>query len=565
MSNKNKHKHKQHKNKKHKTDSEQTAEEVLKFEDAKDMTVEEATKKQEELEAGITPEDNLLDRYIKQHREEIEADKFETKQLRGLSQEINRELAKREARKEQRVKAIQVVEQEPRFEAETSIESAMKTDTEEKPDLQETRTVDREVPAALTAEEEKSQDTVEIASLQEKADSSVFSATVENIEEDSLSEVATEESPVKSAKTRAQEARAQQTEKVLPVTPPIDFDDFDDTDDDATPFYKSKKLWLSLLGFLAFMIIVWAVYANYTAMVKSGAEPSSSRSASSSKKSSSSKSSSTGKTSKALREFEALYDSFFTDEKQTALKNDRFAQLPALETALKALEGTDDYKTAKTKFDKLKAAIEATKAINDQFDKPAVVDGKVDDTATAKPDASFTAPSTGLSKVDAGLTAAVNFGRSQLSGKKSGSAESAPAGGNAAAPAPAAPTPSQPAKNATLSNGIVLNYANRIVYGNDNGNLQRDRSRVPYDDQTIADAYNPAWEFAPGVLEKIIATSNQRGYFSGNEFILEKVNIVKGNGYYNLFKTDGTYLFSINAKTGYFVGNASGNSDGLDF
>ena len=56
-----------------------------------------------------------------------------------------------------------------------------------------------------------------------------------------------------------------------------------------------------------------------------------------------------------------------------------------------------------------------------------------------------------------------------------------------------------------------------------------------------------------------------RGYITGNQYILERVNIVNGNGYYNLYKPDGTYLFTLNCKTGYFVGNGSGHADDLDY
>ena len=81
----------------------------------------------------------------------------------------------------------------------------------------------------------------------------------------------------------------------------------------------------------------------------------------------------------------------------------------------------------------------------------------------------------------------------------------------------------------------------------------------------IDDANNEAWNFTQGTLENIVAISQQRAYITGNQYILEKVNIINGNGYYNMFKPDGTYLFSINCKTGYFVGNAAGNSDALDY
>ena len=37
------------------------------------------------------------------------------------------------------------------------------------------------------------------------------------------------------------------------------------------------------------------------------------------------------------------------------------------------------------------------------------------------------------------------------------------------------------------------------------------------------------------------------------------------SGYYNLYAPDGRYLVSINAKTGFFVGNGSGHADNLDY
>ena len=83
--------------------------------------------------------------------------------------------------------------------------------------------------------------------------------------------------------------------------------------------------------------------------------------------------------------------------------------------------------------------------------------------------------------------------------------------------------------------------------------LQRNLSRVPYNQAAINDVNNPAWVFGDGILEKVLNIARKRGHITGNQYILERVNIINGNGYYNLFKPDGTYLFSINAKTGYFV------------
>ena len=53
------------------------------FDDAKDLTVGQVMRKNEEVEAGVLPEDSILDKYVKQHRkDEIEADKFETRQFK---------------------------------------------------------------------------------------------------------------------------------------------------------------------------------------------------------------------------------------------------------------------------------------------------------------------------------------------------------------------------------------------------------------------------------------------------------------------------------------------------
>ncbi len=451
-------------------------ERVLDLEAAKEMTVAEAAKTQGEIEAGVTEDDGLLDRYIKQHRDEIEADKFETKKIR------EEELAK----------------------------AAKLADEELAKDPDQTRVM----PVA----------------------------------------------PVDAMMTDAEEHTP------TPMASPADsmeddrFDDFPEDDrylaDERAE--KRRKLIGLLLAGLALLGIAFTVYSQREALsgLFGGTSSSSSASRSSSSTKKASSSSKTAKESASLKAFNDLYAGFFTDDAKKALKNDSFDQLSALETALATLEGTDDYAAAKEKFDALKAAIEATQALNGQFDKPVLVNGEIDTSATANPGAEFSAPSTGISAVDAALTAAVNFGRSQQESASAGSGVVAPQQGNAGAaevaPAPAASNP------VTLNNGITLDYGKRVVYGNDQVPLQRDVTRVPYNDELIADASNEAWIFNPGILEKIIATSNQRGYFSGNEFILEKVNIINGNGYYNMFRTDGVYLFSINAKTGYFFGNGSG-------
>ena len=51
----------------------------LDFQDAKEMTVGEAVRKEAEINAGVTETDSILDKYIKQHREEVTSQKFSKK------------------------------------------------------------------------------------------------------------------------------------------------------------------------------------------------------------------------------------------------------------------------------------------------------------------------------------------------------------------------------------------------------------------------------------------------------------------------------------------------------
>lgn len=76
----------------------------------------------------------------------------------------------------------------------------------------------------------------------------------------------------------------------------------------------------------------------------------------------------------------------------------------------------------------------------------------------------------------------------------------------------------------------------------------------------VADTSNVAWIWAAGVKERVLATCMERGYIVDGGYYLEPARIVNGQGYYNLYKTDGTYLVTINAQTGWFKGNASRNA-----
>lgn len=87
----------------------------------------------------------------------------------------------------------------------------------------------------------------------------------------------------------------------------------------------------------------------------------------------------------------------------------------------------------------------------------------------------------------------------------------------------------------------------------------------------IADSSNPAWTWAPGIKEQVLAICKERGYIVEGGYKLEPVRIENGEGYYNLFATNNQsaltqgmaddqlplYLVTINCKTGYFRGNGN--------
>lgn len=194
----------------------------------------------------------------------------------------------------------------------------------------------------------------------------------------------------------------------------------------------------------------------------------------------------------AAKAFEKQYGTFYTDATKSKLKNSAFATLPDLEAALKALEGSAYYDKAKAKVDSLKKAIAAITAVNGKFVSDVVVDGeKV--SAEVKADANFDDLSsatltTGNANLDAVLQASITEGRQQLASK----AEAAKAANEQEAQDQAA----QGQSTSVAPSGYGLTSY-------DPASLQRHLSRVPYNQDVIADRANPSWAFNPGVLEKL--------------------------------------------------------------
>lgn len=449
---------------------EQETESILDFEDAKEMTIGQANRKAEEIEAGVAEGDNVLDKYIKQHRAEIEAEKYDTKIL-----------AKEELAKAEELAATETV-----AEVAEVVEAPEVTETvlEQRPEMD---AISTELPAKIK-----------------------FGPT--------------------------------------PTEPIVETEDLPE----ETPSNAGKRIKVVLYSALGLAIVGSAIFVTYNWMHSRGKSGGTTVvSSSSSKSSSTSKSSSSETQAQKLEEFTKAYDAFFVDESKSGLKNDKFGDLENLKKLLDKLEGSSDYNVAKTKYEDLVKQVSAIQKVNSQFSSPVIKDGVLDATAKAKSDATFAETKTGNEKLDSLLNEAVAQGRSQ----------------QVATPAPAqAATPTTPAVNAATS-GAGAASPGYSGYGlpSDGVPLQRNLSRVPYNQAAINDVNNPAWVFGDGILEKVLNIARKRGHITGNQYILERVNIINGNGYYNLFKPDGTYLFSINAKTGYFVGNGKGHSDALDY
>ena len=464
----------------------------LDFEEAKDLTVGQVIRKKEEVEAGVTPDDTILDKYIKQHREEIEADKFENLQTK----------------KDEVTQSLDEMIQEVR----------------ETTDPENTLNSDEEAIALALAAETTEIIAQEVAEEETRVLEQPFKNELEAVE---MAEVANSEAAVVSEENEVQ---------LQPLSRSAQADD--------EP--QNKKKWVILSAIiLLFLLIFGGGYYVYRQIARSSQELQT-------------KAADSGLVSNqsVYEQFNTLYDTFYTDENKTALKNSQFSQLNQLKELLDKLEGSREHTLAKSKYDSLETQIKAIQEVNAQFETPAITDGVLDTNAKIKANAKFTEIKTGNTEIDKLLDKAISLGKSQLTSTTTSTASTTVASQETSSPTTeSSPSTSTNETAASTNPGL----------SSEGVNLQRSASRVPYNQSAVNDSSNPAWEFADGVLEQILETSRARGYISGNQYILERVNIVNGNGYYNLYKPDGTYLFTLNCKTGYFVGNGSGHADDLDY
>ncbi|WP_084358055.1 MULTISPECIES: mid-cell-anchored protein MapZ [Streptococcus] len=449
------------------------------FDEAKELTVGQAIRKNEEVEAGVLPEDSILDKYVKQHKDEIEADKFATRQYK-------------------------------------------------KEELVETHSLDDLIQEMREAVEESEASSEEVPSSED-----ILPLLPLDDEEQGLDPLLLED-----------ETPTEMTEEVEEEQ---NLSRLDQEDSEK----KSKKGFVLTALALVSVIICVSAYYVYRQVNRSTKEIETSQS--------------TTANQSDVDDFNTLYDAFYTDSNKTALKNSQFDKLSQLKTLLDKLEGSREHTLAKSKYDSLATQIKAIQDVNAQFEKPAIVDGVLDTNAKAKSDAKFTDIKTGNTELDKVLDKAISLGKSQQTSTSSSSSSetssSSTSQTSSNTTSETSPSSSNAASNETRSSRSKVNMG----VSSAGVAVQRSASRVAYNQSAIDDSNNSAWDFADGVLEQILATSRSRGYITGDQYILERVNIVNGNGYYNLYKPDGTYLFTLNCKTGYFVGNGAGHADDLDY
>ncbi len=603
----------------------------LDFQDAKEMTVGEAVRKEAEMNAGVTETDSILDKYIKQHREEVTSQKFskkieadgDTSPLDVFIQKQRQEFA--DSGLIGQSLANESTNSTTADETVTPITSGFGTTETKADDTQ--ASVDRQMPNApvnseiIVEPESESSETIItstnadrfITSEAEKFDlgeALAATTTSTNQQVDNADMVDNIDDPEPESTLPADD-KASEPQDSKPLLEDVEVSETIDLEAIATtvagvtgvkadeakaipkvsmtvnrpsaedrissgsisqshkgffdgdiPLYRRKGVVIVALVVLALAIIggSYALYkgthsqsAKTTSTASSAVIPSSSKDASASDN----------------KAFEDMYKNFFTDDEQTKLANDQFGKLSDLEKLLKKLEKTKYYDAAKVKYDNLKKQIEAIEKVNSNYESDALVDGSYNASISVKSDANFNdlserVTNTGNASLDSTIQEAIKGGKTQLEEKaKAASATSAatasesvntatPSGDNTSGASNSGVTSATggvsggTAATSTVVTRGIINYNPSI--------LQRDRSRVPYNANVVADTSNPAWTWANGVLDKIIATSHSRGYFSGDNFILEPVNIINGNGYYNMYLPDGTYLFSINCMKVYFVG-----------
>ncbi|MBD5823224.1 cell division site-positioning protein MapZ family protein [Lactococcus petauri] len=602
-------------------DIKNSGEKVLKLGDVSDFTVGEIVKKAQRVDKENSESESVLDKYIRQHRGEIEAvknqalEKYIQTERKKMDQEEtvdpNEEVivAKEEEAEEKLAEASETQDSETGTQEAETVTPSKESNFKEKnkSEFDEVEIADDVPPvvpapvelvdkesAAEQAEETEStaQDFPELSnqvpdSKEEVAETSPTEESVSTADEELENSIEANENVQDEEKESApiEEAQLSQEEVVVPLEKAPVAGETVPTPLPVTPVVKSeasaqeeqsekKKNKKPLIIGLCALVLLAAGGAGYALYNHNNNEKAVNQAAVENKAN--------------LNAFNKAYDEFFTDSDHQVLKNSNFDQLSALKNKLKTLKGSD-FDTAETKVNALEAQIKAVEKVNALFNKSAIVDGELNKEAQVKAAVSIPAvPKTENEKLNKVLAQAINLAKTQQSEAKAKEEQAATATQNNAATQPGnqtsdqtagtsastdtsngttgAPTQQQTDKNAAQGGASSATAVAADGAQNPTG-ATPDNSNARVQPQANLNPQDPAFTWNPGIRDKVLNIARQRGYISGNDFILLPVAIhtmtsgfMAGQvaGYFNLYRPDGSYLLTINNKTGYFFGNGKG-------
>lgn len=595
-----------------------SGEKVLKLGDVSDFTVGEIVKKAQRVDKENSESESVLDKYIRQHRGEIEAVKNQ-----ALEKYIQTERKKMDQEEDgDSEEEVTSAEEKSAEASETQASETDSTDSKEaetvapskesnfkeknKSEFDEVEIADDVPPvipvpvelvdkesAAEQAEETEStaQDFPELSnqvpdSKEEVAETSPTEESVSTVDEELENSIEAKENVQDEEKESApiEEAQLPQEEVVvplekapvagetvptpLPVTPVVESEA--SAQEEQSEKKKNKK---PLIIGLCALVLLAAGGAGYALYNHNNNEKAVNQAAVENKAN--------------LNAFNKAYDEFFTDSDHQVLKNSNFDQLSALKNKLKTLKGSD-FDTAETKVNALEAQIKAVEKVNALFNKSAIVDGELNKEAQVKAAVSIPAvPKTENEKLNKVLAQAINLAKTQQSEAKAKEEQAAKAaqsndnaatqpanqttdqaGGTSDSTEIPSGTPAQQADKNTAQGGAASSTTAVTADGAQNPTgATPDNSNARVQPQANLNPQDPAFTWKPGIRDKVLNIARQRGYISGNDFILLPVAIhtmtsgyMSGQvaGYFNLYRPDGSYLLTINNKTGYFFGNGKG-------
>lgn len=602
-------------------DIKNSGEKVLKLGDVSDFTVGEIVKKAQRVDKENSESESVLDKYIRQHRGEIEAvknqalEKYIQTERKKMDQEETVEpneeviVAKEEEAEEKLAEASETQDSETGTQEAETVTPSKEPNFKEKnkSEFDEVEIADDVPPvvpvpvelvdkesAAEQAEETEStaQDFPELSnqvpdSKEEVAETSPTEESVSIVDEELENSIEAKENVQDEEKESApiEEAQLSQEEVVVPLEKAPVAGETVPTPLPVTPVVKSeasaqeeqsekKKNKKPLIIGLCALVLLAAGGAGYALYNHNNNEKAVNQAAVENKAN--------------LNAFNKAYDEFFTDSDHQVLKNSNFDQLSALKNKLKTLKGSD-FDTAETKVNALEAQIKAVEKVNALFNKSAIVDGELNKEAQVKAAVSIPAgPKTENEKLNKVLAQAINLAKTQQSEAKAKEEQAATATQNNAATQPGNQTsdqtagtsastdtsngttgaPTQPQTDKNTAQGGASSATAVAADGAQNPTgATPDNSNARVQPQANLNPQDPAFTWNPGIRDKVLNIARQRGYISGNDFILLPVAIhtmtsgfMAGQvaGYFNLYRPDGSYLLTINNKTGYFFGNGKG-------